>query len=269
MAANNDRAHGALLQIRDLRVSYHHDSGRVAAVNGVSLDLDAGEALALVGESGSGKSQTALAILGLLDAGAQVSGSVKFENRELLGLPAAELNAVRGARIGMVFQDSMTSLNPHLRIGLQIAEGLQRHRGLARDAALREALRLLDAVQIADAAQRLVQYPHQCSGGMRQRIAIAVALACSPALLIADEPTTALDVTVQAQILQLLRELRRELGLTLLLISHDFGVVEELCGRVLVMQGGQAVEQGVTTNVLAQPGHPYTQRLLDSRLTLS
>jgi oligopeptide transport system ATP-binding protein len=253
-----------LLQVRDLRVAY----GAVTAVDGVSFELGAGEALALVGESGSGKTQTALAVLGLLDAGARIAGSVQLDGRELLGLPAAALNQVRGARIGLVFQDSLTSLNPYLRLGTQIAETLQRHRGLGRTAALQEARRLLDAVQIPDAVRRLYQYPHECSGGMRQRVALAMALACRPEILIADEPTTALDVTVQEQILLLLAQLRRELGLALLLITHDLGVVEELCERVLVMRGGQIVEAGAVPAVLAQPAHAYTQELLRLRLTL-
>ena len=255
---------GPLLEVHDLRIAY----GDVTVVDGVSLDLAAGEALAIVGESGSGKSQTALALLGLLEPRARVTGSVRFDGAELLGASAAQLNAVRGARIGMVFQDSMTSLNPHLKVGTQITEVLQQHRGLARAAALAEARRLLDAVQIADAPQRLFQYPHECSGGMRQRIAIAMALACRPQLLIADEPTTALDVTVQAQVLHLLAQLRRELQLALLLITHDFGVVEALCERVLVMQQGQVAEQGATAAVLARPGHAYTRALLGARLVL-
>jgi len=262
------RGHGPLLQVVDLQVRIATDRGTVAAVNGLSFDLDANEALALVGESGSGKSQTALAILGLLDPNARATGSVHFDGAELLGLPAAALNAVRGARIGLVFQDSMTSLNPHLKIGTQIAETLQRHRGLARTAALQEALRLLDAVQIADAARRLFQYPHECSGGMRQRIAIAMALACRPQLLIADEPTTALDVTIQAQILRLLAGLRREFGLALLLITHDLGLAAGLCECVLVLYAGMMMEQGATAAILARPSHPYTRALLDARPSL-
>ena len=258
----------SLLEVRDLEVRIATERGTVAAVNGLSFDLDAHQALALVGESGSGKSQTALAILGLLEANARAAGSVRFDGTELLGLPGAALNAVRGARIGMVFQDSMTSLNPHLKVGTQIAETLQQHRGLDRTAALREGLRLLDAVQVPDAARRLFQYPHECSGGMRQRIAIAMALACRPQLLIADEPTTALDVTVQAQILRLLAGLRRELGLALLMITHDFGVVAELCERVLVMYAGMMMEQGATEPILARPSHPYTRALLAARPTL-
>ena len=255
-----------LLQVQDLRVDFDTRQGPVRAVHGVSFALDAGETLSLVGGSGSGKTQTALAILGLLEPNARAAGSVTFDGRELLGQPARVLNQVRGARVGLVFQDSMASLNPHVKLGLQIAEPLRRHRGLSRGAALREALRLLEAVQIADAPRRLFQYPHECSGGMRQRVAIAMALACRPELLIADEPTTALDVTVQAQILELLAQLRREMKLALLLITHDVGIVAELGGRVLVMQDGLVVEEGAAQAVLEQPRHPYTQELLRMRL---
>jgi oligopeptide transport system ATP-binding protein len=254
----------SLLAVQDLRIAY----GDTVVVDGMSFELAEREALAIVGESGSGKSQTALALLGLLEPRARVAGSVRCEGVELVGATTARLNTVRGTRIGMVFQDSMTSLNPHLKIGTQVAESLQQHRGLARQAAWLEARRLLDAVQIPDAARRLFQYPHECSGGMRQRIAIAIALACQPQLLIADEPTTALDMTVQAQILHLLAQLRRELGLAVLLITHDFGVVEALCERVLVMHGGRAVEQGATAAVLAQPEQPYTRTLLSARRVL-
>ena len=260
------RAHGALLRVEDLRVTFAARAGPVEAVRGVSFEVGEGEALAIVGGSGSGKTQTALAILGLLERNAHAAGRVAFDGRELLNQPAAVLNQVRGARIGMVFQDSMSSLNPHLTLGTQVAETLQRHRGMARAAALREALRLLDAVQIADAPRRLFQYPHQCSGGMRQRVAIAMALACRPRLLIADEPTTALDVTIQAQILELLASLRHELNLALLLITHDLGVVAEIAERVLVMHQGQVVEQGAVAQVLERPASPHTQEMLRMRL---
>ena len=264
-AAGPDAAAGPLLQVQGLSIGFDTARGPVEAVRGLDFALEAGASLAIVGGSGSGKTQTALAILGLLGPGARASGSVRFEGRELLHQPAAVLNRVRGARIGMVFQDSIGSLNPHLKLGTQIAETLQRHRGLSRGAALREALRLLEAVQIADAPRRLFQYPHECSGGMRQRVAIAMALACRPALLIADEPTTALDVTVQAQILELLAQLRREFGLALLLITHDLGVVAELGGRVLVLHEGLAVEQGEAAQVFRHPEHPYTRELLSLR----
>jgi ABC-type microcin C transport system duplicated ATPase subunit YejF len=260
----DSRGHGPLLQVRDLRIAY----GATHVVDGVSLDLAAGESLAIVGGSGSGKTQTALSLLGLLDRSARVSGSIAFEGRELLGLPESGLNALRGARIGMVFQDALSSLNPHLTLGAQIAETLIWHRKLPRAEALREALGLLEAVRIADAPRRLRQYPHECSGGMRQRALIAMALACKPALLIADEPTTALDVTVQAQILHLLAELRERLGLALLLISHDLGVVSQLCRHVLVLQGGRVVEEGAAVDLLSRPQHPYTRELVRLRPSL-
>jgi ABC-type microcin C transport system duplicated ATPase subunit YejF len=238
-------------------------------VSGVSFELGAGESLALVGSSGSGKSQTALALLGLLEPAARVSGSVMFEGRELLGLPETELNRVRGARAGLVFQDALSSLNPHLTLGTQLAQPLMWHRGLTRVQALAEALELLRAVRIPDPELRLRQYPHQCSGGMRQRVLIALALACQPSLLIADEPTTALDVTVQAQILRLLAELRDRLGLALLLISHDLGVVSELCDRALILQAGQVVEEGETQALLRRPQHPCTRELVRLRPRLA
>jgi len=250
-----------LLKVSDLSVAY----GDTKVVDGLSFELGAGESLAIVGGSGSGKTQTALALLGLLDRKARVGGAVLFEGRELFGRPETELNRVRGARIGMVFQDALSSLNPHLTLGAQIAEMLIWHRKLPRAQAWREALGLLEAVHIPEASRRLHQYPHECSGGMRQRALIAAALACRPALLIADEPTTALDVTVQAQILQLLSALREQFGLALLLISHDLGVVSELCRRVLVLQHGRAVEEGDADTLLSRPQHPYTQELISLR----
>ena len=256
----------SLLEVTDLQVAFDTPAGRVQAVNGLSFELDAGGTLGIVGESGSGKTQTALAILGLLDGNAKATGSIRFDGQELLLLPPAELNKVRGAKIGLVFQDPLTSLNPYLRVGDQLVEVLLRHRALARAEALQEALHLLDAVQIADAGRRLFQYPHEFSGGMRLRVMIALALAGGPQLLIADEPTSALDVTVQAQILQLLDDLRRDFRLAVLLITHDLGVVAELCEQLLVMYAGQAVEWGPTAQVLEHPTHPYTRKLLQSRL---
>jgi ABC-type glutathione transport system ATPase component len=210
----------------------------------VSFELAAGESVALVGGSGSGKTRIALALAGLLDRAARVTGSIELEGRELVGLPEAELNRLRGPRLGIVFQDSLSSLNPHLTLGTQLAEPLMWHQKLTRAQAWREAAALLDAVRIAEPARRLHQYPHECSGGMRQRVLIALALACRPALLVADEPTTALDVTVQAQVLQLLAELRERHRLALLLISHDLGVVAQLCSRTLVLERGRVVEGG-------------------------
>ena len=254
-----------LLQVRDLRIGFATERGEALAVGGLSFELEAGQTLGIVGESGSGKSQTALALLGLQAPSARVGGSVRFEGRELLGLGERELNQVRGNRIGLVAQDPMTSLNPYLSIGAQMSEVLVQHRGLSHAAALADSARMLDAVRIADAAARLRQYPHEFSGGMRQRVLIASALLCRPALLVADEPTTALDVTVQAEILALLEQLQEDLGLALLLISHDLDVVAEVCQRVLVMYAGRAVEAGSAARLLAAPRHPYTAGLLASR----
>jgi len=254
-----------LLEVRDLAVRIPNRAGEVQAVGGLGFTLAAGQTLGLVGESGSGKSQTALALLGLQAPGARLSGSVRFEGRELLGLPEREWNRLRGDRIALVFQDPMSSLNPHLRIGTQLAEVLVRHRGRSQAEALAESARMLDAVRIAGAAARLRQYPHEFSGGMRQRVMIAMALLCRPALLIADEPTTALDVTVQAEILVLLRELRDAFGLALLLISHDLDVVAEVCERVLVLYAGRVVESGPAAPLLAAPRHPYSAGLLAAR----
>jgi oligopeptide transport system ATP-binding protein len=254
-----------LLQVENLRIAY----GDAVVVDGVSFEVGAGESLALVGGSGSGKTQTALALLGLLGRDARVSGSVRFAGQELLGATEAELNRVRGARIGMVFQDALSSLNPHLTLGAQVAETLAWHRKLPRAQAAAAALELLEAVRIPDAARRLHQYPHECSGGMRQRALIAMALACQPALLVADEPTTALDATVQAQILHLLAGLRERFNLALLLISHDLGVVAQLCRRVLVLQQGRTVEQGAAAELLREPRHPYTRELVRLRPRLA
>jgi len=254
-----------LLRVSDLQISYAGARGEVRAVGGLSFELEAGQTLGIVGESGSGKSQTALALLGLQPRTARLQGSVRFEGSELLGLGERALNRVRGRRIGLVFQDPMSSLNPYLTIGSQMAEVLVWHRGLSRSAALAECARMLDAVRIADAGARLRQYPHEFSGGMRQRVLIASALLCRPALLIADEPTTALDMTVQAEILGLLQQLQAELGLALLLISHDLDVVAQVCERVLVMYAGRAVESAAARRLLTAPRHPYTAGLLASR----
>jgi len=255
----------SLLVVDRLRVRHR----AVTVVDGVSFTLAAGESLGLVGESGSGKSQTALALLGLLPATAAVTGSIQFDGRELIGAGRAQLDRLRGSRIAMVFQDPMSSLNPYLRIGVQMAEVLEQHRGAPRAAAVKDAARMLDAVRIADPARCLTQYPHELSGGMRQRVLIAMALLAQPELLIADEPTTALDVTVQAEVLAVLDELRRELRLALLLITHDLGVVSGHCERMAVMYAGRIVESGPTAAVLARPAHPYTDALLTSRPQLA
>jgi peptide/nickel transport system ATP-binding protein len=255
----------ALLELDDLTVTLSTALGPAKAVRGVSFALDRGETLGLVGESGSGKSMTALAILGLLPEGARTSGRLRFEGRELLTLDEAELCRIRGDRIGVVFQEPMTALNPLHSIGRQVAETLMLHRGMSAGASRREAIRLLDRVGIPDAARRVDAYPHQFSGGQRQRVTIAIALACGPDILIADEPTTALDVTIQRQILDLIAGLVEEDGMALILISHDLGVIAENVERTLVMYGGALVEEGPTDEVFARPSHPYTQGLFGAR----
>jgi oligopeptide transport system ATP-binding protein len=254
-----------LLDVRNLSVEFATADGNVSAVNDLSFSLAAGETLGIVGESGSGKSQTAMAILRLMARNAKVSGEILFQGQNLFALSADDMLKVRGQRIGMIFQDPMTALNPHLRIGTQLAEVLVAHRGQSWQQAMTESARMLQAVHIPAAAQRLQQYPHELSGGQRQRVMIAMALLCRPQLLIADEPTTALDVTVQAQILRLMAELRREFGLAMILITHDLGVMAQVCERALVMYGGQMMEQGPCRALLAQPVHPYTRALIASR----
>ena len=254
----------ALLEVNDLRIHFrsHHDITR--AVDGVSFAIEAGEVVGLVGESGSGKSVTALAILRILAKGGRiVSGQIRFDGRDLLALSEGEMRRVRGNGIAMIFQDPMASLNPTMTVGHQIAESYYLHRGGPWRAARQRAAELLDAVGVSDARARLDDFPHQFSGGMRQRVMIAMALACSPRLLIADEPTTALDVTVQAQILALLYDLQQQLGMAVLLITHDMGIVAESTDRVMVMYAGQIVEQASTAALFQQRLHPYTEALLD------
>ena len=257
----------ALLALEHLSVAFDVNGNTVPAVSGVSFQVDSGETLCLVGESGSGKSVTALSILRLIDPPGRIaSGRILFRGRDLLTLNEREMRSIRGAEIGFVFQEPMTALTPVLTIGSQIEETLAVH-GVARGrAASARAIELLDSVSIPDPRRRARDYPHQLSGGLRQRALIAVALACSPSLLIADEPTTALDVTIQAQILELLRDLRHRFNLALLLITHDFGVVAEMADRVAVMQAGQIVEQAPVRSLFHQPQHPYTRRLLASIL---
>ena len=254
-----------LLEIDRLTVTLDTSRGPAAAVRDVSFALERGETLGLVGESGSGKSMTALALLGLLPEGARTAGEVRFEGRNLLALDEKALCGLRGDRIGVVFQEPMTALNPLHSIGRQIAETLVLHRGTGAGEARREAVRLLDRVGIPDPARRVDAYPHQLSGGQRQRVTIAIALACGPDLLIADEPTTALDVTIQRQILDLIADLVEERGMALLLISHDLGVIAENVEGMLVMYGGSIVESGSTQSVFARPSHPYTRGLFGAR----
>ncbi|MGC7099359.1 ABC transporter ATP-binding protein [Amycolatopsis lurida] len=256
----------ALLEVRDLKVVFQRKGERpFTAVDGVSFDVEPGQTVGLVGESGCGKSVTSLAIMRLLaKRGNKVTGSVKFEGTDLLKLGEGEMRDRRGRDLGMVFQDPLSSLNPVIPIGIQVTEVLERHRGLSRKAAMTEAGDLLAKVGIPDPTRRLTEYPHQLSGGMRQRALIAIALACRPRLLIADEPTTALDVTIQAQILALLQELVRDTGTALIMITHDLGVVAGLCDEVNVLYGGRIVERAERHSLFATPRHPYTHGLLAS-----
>jgi ABC-type dipeptide/oligopeptide/nickel transport system ATPase component len=253
-----------LLDVQHLTVTFGRPDAVLTAVDDLSLTIHAGETLGLVGESGSGKSVTALAILRLLQPPGKVtSGRVLFEGGDLLTLSEAEMRSVRGGRISLIFQEPMTALNPTMRVGDQIAEALTAHGIGPGDARLR-TVELLEAVRIPDAARRARDYPHQLSGGMRQRVMIAIALACRPPLVIADEPTTALDVTIQAQVLEMLRELKERFNIALLLITHDFGVIAEMADRVAVMRGGQLMEHGLVRQILREPSHEYTRRLLSA-----
>ncbi|OJV51093.1 MAG: ABC transporter ATP-binding protein [Burkholderiales bacterium 68-10] len=258
-----------LLQADQLRVDLRTHRGSATAVRGVSFALERGDTLGLIGESGCGKSMTALALMGLLPDNARVHGSLKLDGQELVGLPDRDWRRLRGNRIAMIFQEPMTALNPVHRVGAQIAEPLMLHKGLAARAARQRAVELMARVGIPEPARRADSFPHQFSGGQRQRIMIAMALACEPDVLIADEPTTALDVTVQQQILTLIRELVAERGMALVLISHDLGLIAQNVRRMLVMYGGAVVESGPADAVFRQPAHPYTRGLLAARPNLA
>ncbi|MDP2367925.1 oligopeptide/dipeptide ABC transporter ATP-binding protein [Rhodoferax sp.] len=251
-----------LLQVQDLDVRFQTNDGPVYAVNKLNFELGRGETLGIVGESGSGKSQTVLAMMGLLAKNGQAHGRVLYQGQDLLTLPAQQLNKIRGNRVAMIFQDPMTSLNPYLTVERQMTEVLELHKSMGRKQAKARAIELLEAVKIPDAARRIDMYPHEFSGGMRQRVMIAMALLCEPEVLIADEPTTALDVTVQAQILALLRDLQRDFGTAIVLITHDLGVVAGICDRVMVMYGGRVMEYAQANDIFYQPSHPYTIGLL-------
>jgi peptide/nickel transport system ATP-binding protein len=255
-----------VLDVRDLRTHFHTRDGVVRAVDGVSLSIGRGETLGVVGESGCGKSVTALSVLRLVPqpAGRIVSGSIRFDGIDLLALEPAAMRAIRGNRISMIFQEPMTSLNPVMTVGRQIAETVALHQKLSQRAAFDRAIEMLALVKIPDTRRRAAEYPHQLSGGMRQRVMIAIAMACTPALLIADEPTTALDVTIQAQILQLMLEMKERTGAAVMLITHDLGVIAETAQRVVVMYAGRKVEEAPARALFARPRHPYTRGLLGS-----
>ena len=252
----------SLIEVKDLVVRFQTSDGLVYAVNGINFSLDRGQTLGIVGESGSGKSQSVLAMMGLLARNGQASGQALYAGQDLLAMKASELNRIRGNRVAMIFQDPMTSLNPYLTVERQMTEVLQFHKGLDRKTARKRSIELLDAVKIPEAARRITRYPHEFSGGMRQRVMIAMALLCEPEVLIADEPTTALDVTVQAQILGLLRDLQRDFGTAIVLITHDLGVVAGLCDQVMVLYGGRVMEQGSAPDIFYHASHPYTVGLL-------
>jgi len=258
-----------LLEVRDLSVSFRLAGAEMTAVDGVSFDVRPGEVLGIVGESGSGKSQILFSLMGLLAANGTARGQAMFQGQNLLALAPRALDRVRGVSLSMIFQDPMTSLNPYKRVGDQLAEGLRVHKGMTRAVARAAAVRMLDRVRIPDAAIRAGRYPHEFSGGMRQRVMIAMSLLVRPALLLADEPTTALDVTIQAQVLDLLADLGREIGTAIILVTHDLGVVARLCDRVIVLYGGRIMEEGPADPLFTDPRHPYARGLLQAtpRLT--
>lgn len=261
----------AVLSINNLITEFDTDEGRVRAVDDVSFTAQAGKTLGIVGESGCGKSVTALSIMRLLPQpmGQIVSGSVELDGTDLTQLPIPQMEKIRGARIGMVFQEPMTALNPVHTVGRQLTEALLIHKDITPDAAIREAVEILDRVGIPSPDVRMTEYPHQLSGGMRQRVVIAMALACKPDFLIADEPTTALDVTIQAQILELIKELQADMGMSVILITHDLGVIAETCDEVVVMYAGKVAERGSVFDIFDRAAHPYTRGLLKSIPTLN
>jgi oligopeptide transport system ATP-binding protein len=254
----------SVLEVTDLKTTFSTPEGDVKAVGGVDFTINKGETLGVVGESGSGKSQIFMSIMGLLARNGRARGSVKFQGEEILGLVGKDLNRVRGAKMSMIFQDPMTSLNPYLSVRRQMTEVLMQHKGLSEEKAAQQSVELLEKVQIPEAKRRLSMFPHEFSGGMRQRVMIAMALLCGPELLIADEPTTALDVTVQAQILEVLVGLQRDFGMAIALITHDLGVIARMADRVMVMYAGGIVEKGSVRDLFKDPQHPYTQGLLES-----
>jgi oligopeptide transport system ATP-binding protein len=254
----------SVLSVNNLHVTFSTPEGPVAAVNNVSFNVDKGECVGIVGESGSGKSQTFMAVMGLLAGNGKATGSIKFQDQELVGMKIDKLNKIRGSKMCMIFQDPMTSLTPHLKISKQLTEVLVLHKGMSERDARARALTILDRVKIPDAKRRIDQYPHEFSGGMRQRVMIAMALICEPELLIADEPSTALDVTVQAQILELMQELRAQGNMSIVMITHDLGVIAGLCNRVMVMYAGAFCETAGVDDIFHDPQHPYTRGLVGS-----
>ena len=253
-----------LLEINNLKIFFDTPEGTVKAINDVSLDLLNNESLAIVGESGSGKTQLVFSILGLLDRNAKVTGSIKYESKEILNIPDEEINKIRTNKISIIFQDPMTSLNPYMRICDQMNEVIIHHKGLNKKDATNKSIRMLDAVKIPDAKNKINMFPHEFSGGMRQRVMIAMSLLCNPNIIIADEPTTSLDVTVQAQIMELFKDIQKEFKTSFILITHNMGIVADACLKTLVLYGGKVMEYGLTTDVFLNPSHPYTIGLLET-----
>ncbi len=253
-----------LLEINDLKVTFSTHLGNVQAVRGISMDINEGEAVGIVGESGSGKSVTMMSILGLLGSNCNISGNIIFNDKNLSKLPEKEMEKIRGNEIAMIFQDPMTSLNPVFSVGFQLTEPIKKHKHMNKNESFKRAIGLLDLVGISNSERRMKQYPHEFSGGMRQRAMIAMAMSCNPKLLIADEPTTALDVTIQAQILNLMKDLKEKTNMSLILITHDLGVVADVCSKIYVMYGGIIVEKGSIRDIFYRSRHPYTWGLLKS-----